>query len=102
MNGNDESAALFDQATLYRKQGRPGAALAVTDRLLQRHPDMPALNGERGAILIDMGDHAGALQSFEAALERDPGNALYQNLAGVCLQALGRRDEALASYDRAI
>jgi len=102
MTGSDDSAALFDRAASCRKQGRPHAALRIIDLLLQRHPGMAELWGERGAILMDLGDHAGGLESFRHAIAANPQNATYHNLAGVCLQAMGRPDEALASYDRAI
>jgi tetratricopeptide (TPR) repeat protein len=102
MIGRDDNAALFDLALAHRRQGRPKAALEIMDGLIRAHPALAALHANRGAILIDLNDHAAALDSLERAIARKADDAAWWNLKGVCLQLLKRRGEALAAYDRAI
>jgi tetratricopeptide (TPR) repeat protein len=53
-----------------------------------------------GHIKFVSGDHAGALQIFQNLVRQDPGNALASFRTLLCLQALGRDDEAGEIADR--
>jgi tetratricopeptide (TPR) repeat protein len=56
----------------------------------------------RGKLLLQRGDAAGALQSFEDGLTRWPNNAPARFLAGQAAERLGQRDVALAHYREAV
>lgn len=56
----------------------------------------------RACLWMDRQDHAKALDFVERALEISPGEALYHYNRGFALRKLGRLEEALASYDRAV
>ncbi|HUC48281.1 MAG TPA: tetratricopeptide repeat protein [Xanthobacteraceae bacterium] len=55
-----------------------------------------------GVIFLQRGNHAPAIEYFDAALKIDPDNTLALNGRGLVLMAINRLDEALASYDRAV
>jgi len=60
---------------------------------------------ERGLAALDSGRHAEAAREFETALGEsrdDSRRAEVHNKLGVALVALGRRDEALAGFCRAL
>ncbi len=55
-----------------------------------------------GVIFLQRGNHATAIEYFDAALKSDPDNTVALNGRGLVLMATNRLDEALASYDRAV
>jgi tetratricopeptide (TPR) repeat protein len=55
-----------------------------------------------GVIFLQRGNHAAAIECFDAALKIDPDNTFALNGRGLVLMAINRLDEALASYDRAV
>jgi tetratricopeptide (TPR) repeat protein len=57
---------------------------------------------EAGLAALGAGDPRKAMTHFEAAIAAFAGNALAWCHKGDCLDALGRTDEALIAYDRAI
>ncbi|MGE3163458.1 MAG: ATP-binding protein [Planctomycetota bacterium] len=50
-------------------------ALVAYDDVAQSDPNHPGLLANRGVVRFFTGDHAGAVQDFEAAVQRDPGDA---------------------------
>lgn len=57
---------------------------------------------ERGTVLSERGDHAGAEASFRKAVELNPSFAEAHYRLGVSLARLGRRDEAISSLRRCL
>jgi tetratricopeptide (TPR) repeat protein len=57
---------------------------------------------QRGRDAFERRDYAAALADFRGVLQERPGFADLRNLAGVCLSMLGRVEEALAEFDRAL
>lgn len=57
---------------------------------------------ERGREAFERRDYAAALVDFRGALAERPGFADIWNLTGLCLSFLGRGEEALAAFDRAV
>ncbi len=57
---------------------------------------------EKGWSLISLGDHAGAVQALERALELAPGDTQAQSLLGWAEMLDERYDEALATFSRVL
>jgi tetratricopeptide (TPR) repeat protein len=56
----------------------------------------------KAARFAERGDFDVALRHFDAVVEADPTDPLAQNNRGFCLYHLGKHDEAIAAYQRAI
>jgi tetratricopeptide (TPR) repeat protein len=72
--------------------------------VLQRKPG-PQNAFERGVVALEAGDHLRAVREFEEALaaaDDDARRAASHNKRGVALVALGRREEALEAFCRAL
>lgn len=82
--------------------GRFEEALEVLNEVLAGQPGFVQALICRGFVYQKMHHPQAALSSYEAALQLETGDAeLFNNLA-IVLQDLGRLDEALAHYDKAI
>jgi len=84
---------------LRRMLGLEGAREAL-ERALELRPDHAPTILERGRLLA--GDPAPALRDFERALELDPDLGEAHHERALALQALGRKEEAVAALDQAI
>jgi tetratricopeptide (TPR) repeat protein len=101
----DDAYALFSRARALAAKKDPGARAAF-EAAVAKHRTAPLLYLEGAKSLQQAGDGAGALAlldayeaAFRAALERDD---RYWLTRGGVLAALGREDESLAAYDKAI
>lgn len=77
-------------------------ALAHLDVALPLAPEDPWLHYGRGMALHELGEYAAAIDAYAAALERDPRHVKAAQWRGYSLALLGRNDEALREYDRAL
>jgi predicted TPR repeat methyltransferase len=84
------------------KLGKPQDAADVLDEALAREPDNIEALGHRATALAELGDHRQALECVERVLALDAGLGQAWSLRGQLLKALGRADEAAASFDEAI
>lgn len=89
------------RAAALGRLGRPVEALGEARRAAAGAPGDPAMRNVLGQALTVNGDWAGALEEFRAAEALDPGNPVFPVSAGISLAALGRRDEACATFQRA-
>jgi tetratricopeptide (TPR) repeat protein len=83
-------------------RGNPAEALVDLDKAAEFNPDMPALDLIRAWGMNGVGQHAKALEhvaKYAALLGED--NETYHH-AGVALAGLGRRDEALDRFHKAL
>jgi tetratricopeptide (TPR) repeat protein len=88
-------------AIAYVHDGREDDALAALRKALTIDPTSVQANDELGILLRRRGDFAGAEKAYRQALETDPNYPLALYNLGVLLDVyLGRRDEALALYER--
>lgn len=96
------AAALANRATALRELQRFDEALADSNRAIVLAPD--DANGwlARAGILLQIQQIAQASHDCEQALAIDPGSIQAHMMLGLCLAGLGRVDEALASFDRAL
>jgi tetratricopeptide (TPR) repeat protein len=86
--------AIFTKLQRYEEAGALFSAILTTD------PNFFPAAFNLGHIKFVSGDHAGALQIFQNLVRQDPGNALASFRTLLCLQALGRDDEAGEIADR--
>jgi len=78
-----------------------GEALALFSEVARASPEDPwALHG-RGDALLESGDAKGALAAYEGALARGE-DALSHLGRGNCLERLGRREEAVSAFEKAL
>ncbi len=102
----DEPGLLLTWARLRDRHGEPAAALSLVERAL-RHDGLSATQradaeAERAMLLLHVGDHAGALAAFTAAVAASPGDPTTLAELGGALGRAGRLDEALEALDRAL
>ena len=84
-------------------QGRLEAALTAYRRALDLDPGLPQANQNYASIVRDTGALARAADRLPAATPRaHPNDAMAFNDLGNTLRELGRHDEALAAYARAL
>ncbi len=86
---------------LSRRQ-RLDEALAEVEKLERAEPNNPNYRLLRGSLLVKKGDHAEALELYEAFLGDYPRQAGAHLNHGHTLKTVGRLDEAVAAYRTAI
>lgn len=84
------------------EQGRPADALAILDRIVIAHADDMEMHNTRGRALLALGRVAEALDVFIHARGMAPGHVAPALNEAVALEALDRREEAIARYDAVI
>ena len=94
--------ARHDYAGLLVRQTRPAEALAEVERLLAHEPANVAWRKLKAAILLHLLEHAGAAAVYEGLLREAPDDAGLHASLGHCLRILGRREDSIAAYRRAI
>ncbi|HEX2139127.1 MAG TPA: sulfotransferase [Woeseiaceae bacterium] len=91
-----------DYASVLVRQARPGEALREIEALIQEAPGDAALETRRAAILLQLLDYEGAAAAYTDLARKRPGDAGLQASLGHCLRILGRSDESVEAYRRAI
>ena len=92
----------FQLGSCLVNDGRPGDAIAAYRLALDLDPVYTKAWSNLGIVQMQIGDYAGALDTFRtlAALEDDVYRARLNE--GVCLFQLGRYEESLAAYEQAL
>ena len=105
---DDEAVALYNQADRMINAGDYGTALPLLDRALELNTSQFVSTGARLYALLDkskaqieLGDNSGALDTIDLALAIEENDKLWNN-KGYVLFLLGRYDESLSAYNRAI
>ena len=98
----DFRLARLNYANVLGKREKLEQALAEVDSLLEAEPDKPSYLAQRAAVLVRMGDFARALPCYEYLLSHFPGRANIELSYGHALKTVGRQDEAIDAYRRAI
>ena len=94
--------ARHDYADLLVRQTRPAEALEEIERLLAQDPANVAWRKRKAAILLHLLEHARAAAVYEELLREAPGNAGLHSSLGHCLRIMGRPEDSVAAYRRAI
>ncbi len=89
-------------ATALVRRQRYDEALAELETLLRAEPDNPTYRLMKSSFLVQKGEHEPALPILEAILEDYPDQSNAHMNYGHTLKAVGRVDEAIAAYRRAI
>lgn len=98
----DFRAARHDCARVLVQQTRPAEALAEVERLLEGEPANVDWRKLRAALLLHLLDYAEAAAAYEELLREQPEDAGLQSSLGHCLRIMGRREESIDAYRRAI
>src|SRR3978361_177007 len=91
----------IDQAAELHRKGQRDEAEALYRRVLDVTPEQFDAQHLLGGLLHQRGRHADGLALIDAALAQHVTPEALSN-RGVVLHSLGRLDEALASFDRAL
>ncbi|MCH7537156.1 MAG: sulfotransferase [Proteobacteria bacterium] len=98
----DFRLARLNFANVLSKREKLEEALVEIDRLLEEDPEKPAYFAQRAAILVRMGDFERALPCYDYLLSHFPAQAKIVLSNGHALKTVGKLDEAIAAYRRAI
>ncbi|HKQ70547.1 MAG TPA: hypothetical protein VJT73_14465 [Polyangiaceae bacterium] len=101
--GASSSALLFARASDERERGAYGEAVRLYRELVQRHPqssEAAAAQAILGRLLLDRGDAAGALASFNQYLRGGVSTLSEEAQVGraLALQKMNRRDEEAKAW----
>ncbi|MEO5375837.1 MAG: tetratricopeptide repeat protein [Alphaproteobacteria bacterium] len=100
--GRHGVAGSLETAMEHQRAGRLGEAAAICHDIVQRYPDHVGALNVLGLVEVQNGQPLQAMTHFAKALVGDPTNsALYANM-GLALGAIGRRDEAIETFEKAI
>jgi tetratricopeptide (TPR) repeat protein len=94
--------ARLNYANVLSKREKLEEALQQVDQLIAEEPDKPAYLAQRAATLVRMGDFERALPCYEYLLSHFPAQAKIVLSYGHALKTVGRLDEAIKAYRRAI
>lgn len=92
----------FENARDLREKGRLEDATNAIDQGLKIDPDNPDLWFFRGVLSGNKRQFWTAVADFTAAQKLSPQSAVVYYFRGDCYQQLGRHEEAIADYDRAL
>ena len=98
----DFRLARLNYANVLSKREKLEEALVQVDQLIAEEPDKPAYLAQRAATLVRMGNFEQALPCYEYLLSHFPAQAKIVLSHGHALKTVGRLDEAIAAYRRAI
>src|SRR5215203_1226551 len=88
-----------------KSAGDPEAGIPACTRLLEREREsanVPGFFNNRGVAKVRMGDHAGAIEDFTNALDRNPRYLDALRNRGLARQLMGDYDRAIADYNQAL
>lgn len=100
---HDNNALLHDQlARLLAKAGRPGDALAASNRAVELAPRAAALLRRNSALCLAQHESEAALRAIERAIAREPRDPESHRLRAQVLASLQRSEEAIAAMTHAV
>jgi len=89
-------------AMVLGRLGRPAEALELLDDMAEADPEWGGQSNLRAATLARLGDFEQALGLYEQVLQRAPNQPMLLLSYGHMLKTVGRADEAIAAYRKAI
>jgi serine/threonine-protein kinase len=97
----DNVIGLQGLGTVLQQQGRDDEALRWYEQAIAITPAAQVLSN-MGTLYYQRGDYARAAESYRRAIGQRPNSAPTHRNLGDSLRRLGRADEALAAYQRAV
>src|SRR5215218_9227965 len=94
--------AEVDHLVALYQRGRLTEVAQRCEKLVRRHPRLDMLYNILGAACIGLEDFAKADTALAKAAMLDPSDAEIHNNHGIALGSLGRLEEAIAAYRRAL
>ncbi|MCU7905145.1 MAG: tetratricopeptide repeat protein [Candidatus Thiodiazotropha sp. (ex Epidulcina cf. delphinae)] len=88
----------YDSAVQLMRQHETAQAKVLLKQLIDRYPDLAGPHVNMGIIQLTEEDPSAAEQSFNTALQINPGNLPAHNQLGIALRMLGRFQEAEHAY----
>ena len=92
----------FTLAMAYVKLNRRDGARAELDKLAAAQPQNPLFLYWRGRLDYDGRNYASAITRLQKAIELDPKMMRAYDTLGLCFDYLGKFDEAVKNYNRAV
>ncbi len=92
----------LDQASVMEQQGQLQQALSVLNTALAQFPREPIVYLRMGNLLAGAGQWGAAQSCYAACCQLQPANAVAQHNRGVSLQELGRVQDAITAFERAV
>jgi protein O-mannosyl-transferase len=96
------SRTLYGLGREYLYAGQPERAIATAEHCVRLYPKTARCIYARGAVRLQLREFARAAADLERARALDPGSAVIHHRLGLALECLGRIDEAVASYRKAL
>ncbi len=97
-----DAAGWYDRGRQAERDGDLEVAREAYGRALARDQDQPHWHYRLGCVHLKAGDPTQATICFSAALRAEPHHGTYLPNLGAALDRLGRRDEAIRMYRKAI
>jgi tetratricopeptide (TPR) repeat protein len=97
-----QSEALYLRAQVYERQNRAADARRDFDAAAAIAPDDKDIFRERAAFFVRQGDYVAALADADRLVALDEADPQWHAERGFILHALGRDDQALAAFDKAL
>lgn len=94
--------ARHNYAVVLLRRNKAAEALEETNRLLAQEPDNPDVRKLRAAILVRLRDYDESIALCEGLLAEDPDQPTIWTSLGHMLKSVGRREECIRAYRRAI
>jgi tetratricopeptide (TPR) repeat protein len=98
----EHAKQLFEQALNMHQRGRLHEAEERYRAILRAYPEHPDCNHFLGVLRFQQGRNDEALKHISAALKLQPSNTAALANYALVLVRLGRLEQALASYDKAL
>jgi predicted Zn-dependent protease len=95
-------AARHNLAVVLNRGAKPEAAFPHIVQLLAKEPENPNYLNLKAAILANMGDYRGSIETYQGVLRRYPRQPKIWMSLGHALRTEGRQEECIAAYRRAI
>jgi predicted Zn-dependent protease len=95
-------AARHNLAVVLNRGAKPSAALPHILQLIDKEPENPGYLNLKAAILANMGDYRGSIETYQSVLGRYPRQPKIWMSLGHALKTEGRQEESVAAYRRAI
>lgn len=95
-------AARHNLAVVLHRQAKSADALVELDVLMSRDAQSPGYRVLRGAILVRLGEHEAAIETYAALLADYPRQPRVWMSYGHALKTVGRQADSVAAYRRAL